>query len=82
MEPAHKKKSILRSTQLKEVEDLKSALSSGIAMSGVCPVVGLGWVLSLLTVFPALSFGIIMHILCHYILTVRDLLFDFIGGYS
>jgi len=37
-----------------------------------------------LTVFPSLPFGTTMHILCHYILEVCDLLFhfDFTGDYS
>ena len=37
-----------------------------------------------LTVLPSLCFGMVMYILCHYMLEVCDLLFDcnFTGDYS
>lgn len=35
-----------------------------------------------LTLAPFLSFGMVMHILRHYMLEVCDLLFNFIGDYS
>jgi hypothetical protein len=37
-----------------------------------------------LTMLPVLLFGMVMDILCHYMLEVSDLRFDFefIGGYS
>ena len=45
---------------------------------GLCPAgFGLGMVQYFLTVFLSLHFGVVMYILCHDMLKVCDLLFDF-----
>ena len=40
-------------------------------------VFGLSLVQCFLTMFPSLWFGLVMHFLCHYMLEVCDLFFDF-----
>jgi len=52
---------------------------------GVCPACfGFALVQNFLTVLPFIPFGMVVYILCHYMLEIRGLLFyfDFIDDYS
>jgi hypothetical protein len=78
----HLKKRVLLSTKQKGVGDLK--IKPGDAVWSLSSwILVLPWS-SISSLCPSLLFGAVMHILCHYILEVCYLLFDFhfIGYYS
>ena len=71
---------MLRSTKLKRVEDLKSVLTSDLetqSLEFAQMVFGLPLVQYFLSMLPSLHFGMVLYILCHYMLEVCDLLFYF-----
>ena len=73
-----RERSMLQSTKLKGVRDLKGVLISDVEIQCLefAPLVfGLAWYF--LTMFLFLHFGMVMYILCHYMLEVCDLLFHF-----
>ena len=74
-----RERSVLQSTKLKGVGDLKSALTSDMEKQSLeCVLLVLG--LALFTMLPPfLTFGIIMYSLCHCMLEVCDLLPDLLG---
>lgn len=70
--------SMLRTTKLKEVGDLKSTLTSDRKMQSLeCTQLVSRFVLVQYFLFQCLAFGIVMYILCHCMLEVSDLVFDF-----
>lgn len=75
-----KERSVLNSTKLKGVGDLKIILTSDMKIQ-ILEFVQLASRLALvqyfLTMLPSLSFGMVMYILCHCMFKVCDLLFDF-----
>ena len=78
---------MLQSAKLKKVEDLKNILSSAIEMHSLVfsqLVFSLDFVQYFLTVLLSLCFQMLLYILCHDMLEVYDLLFnfEFIGDYS
>lgn len=77
-----KERSVLQSTKLTGVGDLKSVLTSDMEMQSlefVQLIFSLTLVQYFLTMPPSLCFGMVMNILCHYMLEVCDLYFGFIG---
>lgn len=65
--------------------DVKSALTSDMEMQRLeCALLvsGLALVQYFFTMRLFLPFGMVMRILCHYMLKIYDLLFDFTGGNS
>ena len=71
---------MLYSIELKGAADLKNVLASAMKMQSlefVQLVFGLALVQYFLTMPPSLCFGMVMYILCHYMLEVCDLFFDF-----
>ena len=78
---------MLQSTKMKGVGKHKGALTSDMEMQSLefaLIVLGLALVQYFLTMLPSLCFRMVMYILCHYMLEVCDLLFDFdfTGNYS
>ena len=78
---------MLQSAKLKGIGYLKSVLISGMQMQSLeFPQLafGLAVVHYFLTMFQSLCFGIVMYILCHYVLEICNLIFDFnfTGDYS
>lgn len=75
-----------QSIKLKGVEDLKSILTSDMKMQSLeFAQIVLGLALAqYFCLLPFLLCGMVIYILCHYILKVCDLLFDFnlTGDYS
>ena len=71
-------RNVLQSTKLKGVGDLKNILTSDVKMQfRVCPVVfDLVLFQYFLIMLPSIYFGI-RYILCHYMLEVCNLLFNF-----
>ena len=70
-------RSVFQSTQLKEVGDLKSILTSDMEIQNlecVKLVFRLALVHYFLTILPFLHFGMVMYILVHYMLEVCNLL--------
>lgn len=82
-----RERSVLQSTKLKGVGDLKRVLTSDMELQSL-ELAQLVFCLALVQYFPttlsSLCFGIVMYILCHYMLKVCDLLFyfNFVGDYS
>lgn len=77
---------MLQSTKLNGTADLESILTSDMEIKNLeisQLVFGLALIHYFLTMLPFLCFGMIMYILCHYMLEVCDLLlgFEFTGGY-
>ena len=73
-----RERSVLQSTKLKGVGDLKTALTSDMEMQSM-EFAQLDFSLDLvqcfLTMFVFLPFGMVMNSLCHYMLEICDLLF-------
>ena len=82
-----RERSVLQSTKLKGVGDLRSILTSDMEMQSLefaQPVFSLALAQHFLAILPFLRFEMAMYILCHYMLEVCDLFldFDFISDYS
>lgn len=73
----------LKSTKLEEMGDLKTPLTSDIQMQELefsLIEFALVFFQYLLTMPPFLLFGMVMYILCHHMLEVSNMFFDFTGG--
>lgn len=74
-----RERSVLQSTKLKGVEDLKNILTSDMGMKCL-EFIQLVFLLALECYFlTMLPFGTVMYILCHRLLKGCDLLFHFTG---